>query len=106
MLVQKRIGLKESSNRKEVFDRRKKPYTNIGDHNILCLEFRLILHHNHSLSLERPAGLGRSSGTLVRTGYNLGVRPVLGKIRTDWALGDNGWVQMGGLLDSVGGLTE
>ena len=52
----------------------------------------------NSRSTETPAGPGRPSRAWVRTDYNLasvsskgrksGVRPVLGKRRTDWTLGN------------------
>jgi len=52
----------------------------------------------NSSSTETPVGPGRPSRAWVRTDYNLasvsskgrkfGVRPVLGKIRTDWTLGN------------------
>ena len=54
----------------------------------------------NSRSTETPAGPGRPSQAWVRMDYNLasvsskgrksGVRPVLGKRRTDWTLGNTG----------------
>ena len=58
----------------------------------------------NSSSTETPVGPGRPSRAWVRTDYNLasvsskgrkfGVRPVLGKRRTDWTLGSTAFIPL------------
>jgi len=76
------------------------------DDSVVIKMFRFFKHRlparkfKNSCSTETPVGPGRPSRAWVRTDYNLasvsskgrkfGVRPVLGKRRTDWTLGNTG----------------